>query len=183
MELHRKSGSERGILPEDFSVMWNGAQRNDATKNGAQIKEETSGGEVKSGAGGDSQGQEISGAAWYRMMLYADGEEIFVSMPKEGVVGGECVRVKKGFKREDAKTVLKSGGKLSFGQILQSRFRYLTDGLVFGRRRFVDTVFRKSRHYFGKKRKSGARPVREIEWQQPRADRLYSMRELKKNVL
>jgi hypothetical protein len=98
-------------------------------------------------------------------------------------VGGECVRIRKGFKRENVKTALRSGGKLSFGQILRSRFRYLTDGLVFGRRRFVDAVFRKSRHYFGKKRKSGARPVREIEWQQPRTDRLYSMRELKKNVL
>jgi len=53
------------------------------------------------------------------MMLYADGEEVFVSHPKEGVLGGVTARVKKGFKRKDVEKVLKQGGKLSVGEALR----------------------------------------------------------------
>jgi hypothetical protein len=180
MELHRKSGSERGILPEDFSVMWEGPQRNDAPKNGVQRKEEKFIKEVKAAEATDSEGQEISGSAWYRMMLYADGEEVFVSRPESGI---ENVRVRVGFKREDVQNVLKRGGKLSVSEALMCRFRYLTDGLVFGRRVFVNKVFEKTRKYFGKRRKSGARPMREVGWEQPKTERLYSMRALRKDVL
>jgi hypothetical protein len=88
-----------------------------------------------------------------------------------------------GFKREDVKKVLENGGKLSFGEALRCRFRYLTDGLVFGRRVFVNKVFEGTRKYFGEKRSSGARPIRGLGWSQSRAERLYSMRALKKEVL
>jgi hypothetical protein len=181
MELHRKTSGERGILPEDFSVMWDGPQAQVAPPSQTSHQSKENKLQVKKvGAGSDSQGQEITGSAWYRMMLYADGEEVFVSRPESGI---ENVRVRVGFKREDVKTVLKNGGKLSFGEVLRCRFRYLTDGLVFGRQRFLNDVFQKARGYFGEKRKSGARPMREIAWQQPRTERLYSMRALKKEVL
>jgi hypothetical protein len=114
------------------------------------------------------------------MMLYADGEEVFVSRPERGI---ENVRVRVGFKREDVKKVLENGGKLSFGEALRCRFRYLTDGLVFGRRVFVNKVFEGTRKYFGEKRTSGARPIRELEKASLKETRLYSMRALKKEVL
>jgi len=76
MELHRKSGSERGVLPEGFSVMWDGGvdAHVDATGKNTEKKSQM---KVKASLVFD----EISGAAWYRMMLYADGEEVFVSRP------------------------------------------------------------------------------------------------------
>jgi len=152
MKLHRKSGSESGILPDGFSVMWE-RQKN---------KE-----------------KEISGSEWYRMMLYADGEEVFISKPQIGV---DKVRVRVGFKREEVVKVLERGGKLSFGEALRCRIRYLTDGLVFGRQSFVNAIFHLTRSYFSEGRKSGARPIREIGWKEAKEDRLYSMRALKKEV-
>lgn len=96
---------------------------------------------------------EEEGAAWYRMMLFADGEEVFVSRPESGL---EKVRVRKGFKREEVEAVLAKGGKLSFGEALRCKVRYLSDGMVFGTGDFVNEVFEKARERFGEKRKSGA---------------------------
>jgi len=93
------------------------------------------------------------------------------------------MRVRVGFKRGDVKKVLARGGKLSVGEVLRCRLRHLTDGLVFGRRGFVNGVFEKAREYFGKKRKSGARPIREIGAPKSKEDRLCTMRDLKKEVL
>ena len=91
--------------------------------------------------------------------------------------------MKAGFKRDDVAEVLAKGGKLSFGEALRCRVRYLTDGLVFGGREFVDSVFMGAKDYFGKKRESGARAIREVGWQEKKDDRLYSMRALKKEVV
>ena len=122
---------------------------------------------------------EKEGGPWYRMMLFADGEEVFVSWPE---IGEEKVRVRKGFKREEVEKVLAKGGKLSFGESLRCKVRYLNDGMVFGTRGFVDKVFLEARARFGKKRKSGARPIREVGWKEKR-DHLYTMRALKKDVM
>ena len=119
------------------------------------------------------------GAPWYRMMLFADGEEVFVSRPERGE---ERVRVRKGFKRGDVEKVLAQGGKLSVGESLRCKVRYLSDGMVFGTRGFVDHVFLKAKERFGEKRKSGARPMKEVGWKQ-KADHLYTMRALKKEVV
>jgi hypothetical protein len=43
--------------------------------------------------------------------------------------------------------------------------RYLIDGGVFGRAAFVDSVFLRYRERFGPKRTTGARPMREAEWE------------------
>jgi len=119
------------------------------------------------------------GAAWYRIMLFSDGEEVFVSRPAQGI---EKVKVRQGFKREDVNSVLLRGGKLSFGEALRCRVRYLSDGMVFGSRDFVDWVFEESREYFTEKRKSGARTIRGVGWKK-RTGRLYSMRALRTQVL
>jgi len=159
MELRRRASGEGG------GVMWEG-NVGDRSEDHA--------------AGESVAGKSISGAEWYRMMLYADGEEVFVSRPESGI---EKMRVRVGFKREDVKMVLDRGGKLSLGEALRCRLRYLIDGLVFGRRSFVNSIFEGAREYFGKKRKSGARPIREIGVPESKNDRLCSMRALKKEVL
>ena len=152
MQLDREAGGR--ISAEESSVLWD----ENITEAGLE---------------------KYSGSEWYRMMLFADGEETFTSMPEQGI---EKIQVRRGFKREEVEQVLAQGGKLSFGEALRCKVRYLTAGMVFGRRGFVDGVFKKSKEYFGEKRKSGARPIRGVEWKK-KSSRLYSMRALKKEVL
>jgi len=123
--------------------------------------------------------EKFSGSEWYRMMLFADGEETFTSMPERGI---EKIRVRKGFKREEVEQVLAQGGKLSFGEALRCRVRYMTAGMVFGSRDFVDDMFQESKELFGAKRKSGARVMREVYWKEKKT-RLYTLRQLRKNVI
>jgi len=119
------------------------------------------------------------GAEWYRVMLFSDGEEVFVSRPEQGI---ESVLVRKGFKREEVEKVLSRGGKLSFGEALRCKVRYLSDGMVFGTGDFVNEIFRKAKARFGKKRTTGARRMREVGWKESET-RLYTMRALRKNVV
>lgn len=141
-----------------------------------QLEQET-GGRVSAEKSGVVWEEE--GAPWYRMMLFADGEEVFVSRPESGL---KKLRVRKGFKREDVEEVLAKGGKLSFGETLRCKVRYLSDGMVFGTSDFVNGVFKKARERFSEKRKSGARPMREVGWKE-KSDHLYTMRALQKNVV
>ncbi len=134
--------------------------------------------EEKKGSGGESSCK-CSGSEWYRMMLFADGEEVFSSKPEQGI---EKILVRKGFKRDDVAEVLAKGGKISFGEALRCKVRYLTDGMVFGSRDFVNKVFKGSRAHFSEKRTSGARPIRGVGWK-VESNRLYSMRALKKEIL
>ncbi len=115
----------------------------------------------------------------YRMMLFADGEEVFVDTRETGEVNE---RVRKGFKRGDVEKVLSRGGKLSFGETLRCRVRYFSDGMTFGDRAYVDKVFKGARERFGAKRKSGARPIRGVGWKK-KDTRLYSMRQLTQHTL
>ncbi len=120
----------------------------------------------------------------YRMMLFADGEEVFAEDMHSGVApeGRKPESVRKGFKRKDVEKVLAKGGKLSVGEALRCKVRYFSDGMTFGSRQFVNDVFRGARERFGEKRKSGARPMRGVGWQTKRTQ-LYAMRELVKNRL
>jgi len=144
-----------------------------------RVPSETSGVLWEKEAGESTGMQGMSGAEWYRMMLFADGEEVFSSRPEIGV---KKILVRKGFKRQDVEEVLAKGGKLSFGEALRCKVRYFSDGMVFGSRSFVDQVFSGSRGYFSEKRTTGARPLRGVGWTSGR-NRLYSMRELKKEIL
>jgi len=115
----------------------------------------------------------------YRVMLFSDGEEVFVDKPESGEVNQ---RVRKGFKRQQVKTVLARGGKLTFGETLRCRVRYFSDGMTVGSRKFVDELFQSARERFSEKRKTGARPMRGVGWQS-KETRLYSMRQLRKDSL
>ncbi len=120
----------------------------------------------------------------YRMMLFADGEEVFAEDIHSGVAPEarvpKCVR--KGFKRNELERVLAKGGKLSVGEALRCKVRYFSDGMTFGSRQFVDGVFKAARDRFGEKRQSGARPMRGVGWKGEET-KLFSMRQLVKDRL
>jgi len=115
----------------------------------------------------------------YRMMLFSDGEEVFADKPEAGKINQ---RVRKGFKRNQVKKVLATGGKLTFGETLRCRVRYFSDGMTVGTREFVDELFNSARQRFSEKRKTGARPMRGVGWKKKQS-RLYSMRQLRKDSL
>ncbi|MDG0993921.1 MAG: transposase [Akkermansiaceae bacterium] len=133
-------------------------------------------------------------AECYRMMLFADGEEVFVAPFAEAMEARDDIHsgvapearkpkiVRKGFKRKDVEQVLAKGGKLSVGEALRCKVRYFSDGMTFGSRDFVNNVFKHARERFGEKRKSGARPLKGVGWQKTQT-RLYSMRQLVKEPL
>ena len=155
MQRHQETGG--CIPPEQSGVLWERMERSEGVV----------------GIEG------IAGAEWYRMMLFSDGEEVFSSKPESGM---EMIQVRKGFKRKEVEEVLARGGELSFGEVLRCKVRYFTDGMVFGSRSFVDKVFNGTRGHFSEKRTTGARPIRGVGWKS-RSGRLYSMRELKKEIL
>lgn len=163
MQLHQETGGR--ISPEQSEVLWEGWSKEGSSE--------------EAGNGVSEEVEEIAGSAWYRMMLFADGEEVFSSKPQSAL---EKIQVRKGFKRKDVVRVLAKGGKLSFGEALRCKVRYLTHGMVFGSRDFVNKVFKGSRDHFSEKRTSGARPIRGVAWKEE-GERLYSMRALKKEIL
>ena len=83
-------------------------------------------------------------------------------------------KTKKGFSKERVEAVLKSGGKLSRADLLRCRVRWFSDGVAIGSKGFVEGVFNGCRSYFGAKRKTGARRVR-----QDAVGSLHALRELK----
>ena len=95
-------------------------------------------------------------ASRYRTLLYVSGEE-------QGI--GENDRaLRPGFTDEQIQKVLDAHGELPKTVVLRCRVRYFTDGVVFGSRRYVDSVFDRHRGHFGLKRKSGARSMRGADW-------------------
>ena len=168
MKLHQETGGR--VSPDQSEVLWAGVSEEELNEGAGKGKREKGAAE---GVGG------IAGSEWYRMMLFADGEEVFSSKPASGV---EKIRVRKGFKRKDVKGVLAKGGKLSFGEALRCKVRYFTDGMAFGSRDFLNKVFKGSRDHFSEKRTTGARLIRGVAWKED-GDRLYSMRALKKEIL
>jgi len=176
-EDYRWSSYGEAIKPKDNNSR---ALARDGLCRVMQLNRETDG---RVSAENSAVAWEEEGVAWYRMMLYADGEEVFVTQPKEGVKGGEVKRVTKGFKREEVVEILAKGGKLSFGEALQCRMRYMGDGMVFGTQDFVNKIFKKTRARFGATRTSGARPIKEVAWKVESENRLYTMRALRKNVV
>jgi REP element-mobilizing transposase RayT len=56
--------------------------------------------------------------------------------------------------------VRNADGQLSLCEQLRCRIRYLSDGMVLGSQRFVETIFAENRSYFGKKRKRGSCPTK-----------------------
>lgn len=66
----------------------------------------------------------------------AGGGRVFAEDLNSGVAleERELKRVKKGFKRKEVEKGLARGGKLSFGEVLRCKVRYLSDGMTFGSR-------------------------------------------------
>ena len=90
-------------------------------------------------------------AAAYRTNLFTRGEE-------RRDEGGRLLRV--GFSLEEAQKVIDQGGRLQLPDLLRCRVRYFRDGLAFGSKAFVESVFERNRAHFGAKRKTGARKIR-----------------------
>jgi hypothetical protein len=67
-------------------------------------------------------------------------------------------------KDRNIQVALAEGDKLSKAELLRCRLRYLTDGLAFGDRTFIDELFQSNRGMFGEQRKSGARRPRFGDW-------------------
>jgi hypothetical protein len=89
--------------------------------------------------------------AAYRTSLYTHGEECRDE-------AGRLQRV--GFSPEEAREVIERGGRMSLPDLLRCRVRYFRDGLAFGSRAFVESVFERNRAHFGAKRKTGSRRMR-----------------------
>jgi putative transposase len=99
--------------------------------------------------------ESLSGAlAAYRMFLYLEGSEEREAVDENGKP------VRGALRREAVLKVLQEKGKLPLAEYLRCRVRYFCDGAVFGRKEFVEGMFRECRGWFGERRKSGARRMR-----------------------
>lgn len=85
----------------------------------------------------------------YRKLLYGVGAE------RGAREDGSAVKA--GFDHAEALRVIRDGGELPLWKVLRCRVRYMSDGAVFGSKRFVEEVFEQNRDRFGKTRKDGAR--------------------------
>ena len=127
--------------------------------------------EGSTGMGGERATREVATMAEvmrrYRVVLFEEGEQ------------GARDEVKKraGISRSRVGKVLAAGGELSEAELMWCRTRYFVDGLVIGSESFVNRVFALSREYFGEKRESGARRMRQV------ATSLCTMRDLRREVL
>jgi hypothetical protein len=63
-------------------------------------------------------------------------------------------------------------------ELMLCRVRYLTDGMIFGSKAFVNEVFANHREHFSAKRKDGARRMRWGDWGD-----LYTARDLQVDVV
>lgn len=96
----------------------------------------------------------------YRRLLHVSGEH-----DDEGT--------RRGIDPRRVQEVLQRGGKLRIAEVIHCRVRYFTDGVVLGRRIFVEDVFDRYRARFGVKRRTGARTMRGANW-----GNLYTARRL-----
>ena len=95
----------------------------------------------------------------YRLWLYDRGQSVEASE----LPGAKPAR--RGFSEADLEREIQRDGQLTLTEVIRHRVRYFTDGAVFGRAEFVDEVFARYRHHFGERRKSGARQMRDADWE------------------
>jgi len=79
----------------------------------------------------------------------------------------------KGIDSDQVKEVYKSGGKLSKKDLLSCRVRYFSDGLAFGSKAFINTIFDESCTQFWKKRTEGARQMKKTD------DSFFTLKDLR----
>jgi len=104
--------------------------------------------------------------AQYRKLLYMKGQ---------AGAGPDGKGRTPGFSYDQVQEVLDKGGKLSQSELLRCRVRYFTDGVAFGSREFVESVFERHKENHSLKRKTGARKPRVYG----ALDGLFSMRDLR----
>ena len=80
--------------------------------------------------------------------------------------------------RQAIQAEIQRGGSLSVPEILRLRIRHLSKGVAIGSKHFVNHIFLLNRHHFGKKRTSGARPIRGAP-----LPNLHSLRDLRVNAV
>ena len=90
----------------------------------------------------------------YRKLLFLQGENR---------QHGQRINQQAGFSKESVKQVLEEDGSLSKEQLLRCRVRYFSDGVAIGSRAFVEEIFQASRDWFGHRRKTGARTMRNVK--------------------
>jgi REP element-mobilizing transposase RayT len=103
-----------------------------------------------------------STAPVYRLWLYDQGE--VREIPEEDEGEARATRLG-GFTPEEVEAEIDLKGRLPLRQVIRRRVRYLSDGAVFGSASFVEEVFERERWRFGAKRKTGARSMREADWE------------------
>jgi REP element-mobilizing transposase RayT len=115
------------------------------------------GGSGAGAAAGDSDASGLDVLAWYRDLLLGRG---FGShLPGEAEPSGFGLeQVGKGRDRR---------ARLPVHLYVRQRVRYFTHGLVLGSEGFVDSIFQESRHLFSRKRETGAKRLRGIEFDSP----------------
>ena len=86
-------------------------------------------------------------------------------------------RSQKVMDRKAVRKVLEADGKLPMAQVLRLRIRYFTDGMVLGSKEYVNEIFETHRELFGKRRRTGARPMLGF-----RDSGMMVMRDLRKGV-
>jgi REP element-mobilizing transposase RayT len=121
----------------------------------------------------------LTPAEAYRCWLFGEGIELGIgeTMKKEGPASRPSTSSKKGFSKERVEAVLKSGGKLSRGDLLRCQVRWFSDGVAIGSKGFVEGIFNRCREHFGPKRRNGARCLRED------AGGLHALRELRQRTV
>jgi REP element-mobilizing transposase RayT len=113
---------------------------------------------------------QVSGEDWeraweatapvYRLWLYDQGEAPEVEDEEDGIRP-----VRKGFRSAEVEAERARGGELPLRRVIRLRVRYFTDGAVLGGAAFVENVFARHRERFGLKRRTGARPMEEADWE------------------
>jgi len=78
---------------------------------------------------------------------------------------GKIRMVRKGFSSAEVEAERTRGGKMPLRQVIRLRVRYFTDGAVLGGAAFVESVYARHRERYGLKRKTGARPMEEADWE------------------
>lgn len=104
----------------------------------------------------------------YRQFLFLEGDARRESVRQDGSLARGSLSA------EEVEEVLNAKGKLPVTAYLRCRVRYFCDGAVVGGREFVEGIFNAYRKQFGKKRRTGARPMRGLE-----ARSLFTLRDLR----
>jgi hypothetical protein len=108
-------------------------------------------------SGEDHAGDWERTGSCYRLILYGQGE--IGEVPE----AGEKPR-RHGFTREEVEAEIAGGGKLPMSSVLWLKVRYFSDGVVFGRAAFIESVYERHQSRLGSLRSTGARTMRGAEW-------------------